>query len=181
MKRIILSLFMLISITLCFAQIVHGPYTMFPKSKEPRTSYNPKLAFGKIDDQYLLILLYIDAVKYALFDQESVLLLKFVDDSIVKLPISKIDLIIKEQDNEWAPYRTYTSFNINQDVIDKIVTKKQNIKKIRVSFTNGDLQDWDIDLKYQPKLIQGLSESYAKVKVEYNIRKENMNNVEAGF
>ena len=56
-----------------------------------------------------------------------------------------------------------------------------NIKKIRVSFTNGDIKDWDIDVKYQTKLIQGLNESYVIVESKDTVRKGNLNDVESGF
>jgi hypothetical protein len=62
-----------------------------------------------------------------------------------------------------------------------VINKKQNIKKIRVLFTNGNVEDWDIDKKYQPKLIKGLIESYDVVNSVQEIRKEKINNVEAGF
>lgn len=58
---------------------------------------------------------------------------------------------------------------------------KEIIKKIRVSFTNGDIEDWDIDLKYQKKLTEGLSESYNIVETKDTDRKEKIKDVESGF
>ena len=78
-------------------------------------------------------------------------------------------------------YKTFTSFDLDQENVDRIVKNHDNIIKIRVSFTNGDIKDWDIDQKYQPKLIKGLVESFNKVKSEDAVRKENLDDVEAGF
>ena len=188
MKRLLLSFTMLFSMSFCFAQATYGTYTKFP-DKGLGTSYNPQLAFGKINDQYLLVLLYIDPTDYALFNEESVILLKFDDDSVAKLPISKLDDVTKDLETEWINiakryfyyYKTYTSYDIEQDVIDKIVKEKLNIKKIRVSFTNGDIKDWDINVKYKPKFIKGLVESYNVVVAEDADRKEKLKNVEDNF
>lgn len=50
-----------------------------------------------------------------------------------------------------------------------------------MSFTNGDIEDWDIDLKYQKKLTEGLSESYNIVETKDTDRKEKIKDVESGF
>ena len=182
-------LMMLFTTVSAFSQASYGTYTMFPNKKLAGSYYKPQLAFGKVNDQFLLVLYYTDPSTYATFDQESVMLLKFDDDSTVKLPISKSDEVTKKYETSWNSllkcynhfYETFTSFDLEQDVVDRIVKDQQNIKKIRVSFTNGDIKDWDIDLKYQPKLIKGLVESYNKVQSKDAVRKENIGDVESGF
>jgi hypothetical protein len=189
MKRKILFFLLLVFAVSSYAQASYGSYTMFPNNKAWGSYYKPQLAFGKVNDQYLLVLCYTDPKAYASFDEESVMLLKFDDDSTVKLPISKSDEVMKKCESSWNSmksrntyyYKTFTSFDLDQNTIDKIVKQKMNIKKIRVSFTNGDIKDWDIDVKYQTKLIQGLNESYVIVESKDTVRKGNLNDVESGF
>lgn len=189
MKRSLFLLMMLLCTTGVFAQASYGSYTMFPNKKLAGSYYKPQLAFGKVNDKYMLVLYYTDPSNYASFDEESVMLLKFEDDSTVKLPISKADNVSKKYETSWNSllkcynhfYMTFTSFDLEPETVEKIVMKKLNIKKIRVSFTNGDIKDWDIDAKYQPKLINGLVESYTKVESKDAVRKENIDDVESGF
>ena len=118
---------------------------------------------------------------YATFDENSVLLIRLGNDSIVKLPIYiENDRIAVFKDYgvfENVPYyQTITIFMVDDDVVKKIVEHGELIKKIRVSFTNGDFQDWDIDISYQQKLTKGLMNSYQQVVLENAIRKEKMDN-----
>lgn len=175
--------------TFCFAQASYGSYTMFPNKKLAGSYYKPQLAFGKVNDQYLLVLCYTDPSAYATFDDESVMLLKFEDDTTVKLPICQEDPVSKKYETSWNSllksynhfYETFTSFVIDDVNVQRVVKNRDLIKKIRVSFTNGDIKDWDIDLKYQPKLIDGLIKSYNMVESKDAVRKENIGDVESGF
>lgn len=186
MKKIFILFFMLISALSIFAQASYGTYT-FLGGDFKGAYYKPKLAFGKVNDQYLLVLLYMDNRRYASFNDESVMLLKFDDDTTVKLPISKVDEVTKDYSTEWGVnkywdyYKTYASFDIEEETVDRIVKKHQKIKKIRVSFTNGDIQDCEIKEKNQDKLINGLIKSYNEVEEDDTKRKTNLNDVEADF
>ena len=189
MKKFLITCLILVCTVSVFAQVSYGPYTMFPNKKLVGSYYKPQLGFGKVNDQYMLVLCYTDPERYAPFNEESVMLLKYADGTTVKLPISKYDKISKKYESIWDSilklhyhfYKTFTSFDLDQENIDRIVKNHDNIIKIRVSFTNGDIKDWDIDQKYQPKLIKGLVESFNKVKSEDAVRKENLDDVEAGF
>ncbi len=178
---------MFLSFNFVYSQVCIGSFTHFPQKKGKR--YNPALAIAKVDSDYLLALRYVAPSSYANFDEESVLLIKFGDDKVFKLPINMSCGVQNEYDNEWLGtlrggmahyYKSFVYFNVDQVIIGKILDK-ENITKIRVSFTNGDLKDWDIDTKYQPVLTMGLYDSYNEVEKEYKIRKNNINNVEAGF
>jgi len=189
MKKILVLLFVFACSISCFAQASFGPYTMFPNKKLAGSSYKPQMAFGKVNDQYMLALLVVKPGAYASFNEESILLLKFEDETIAKLPRAKGIEVEKDYASSWNSllktynhfYRTYTSFELDEKSLDRIVNKQQKIIKIRVSYTNGDVQDWDIDAKYQPKFIAGLLESYEKVESKDAVRKETINDVEAGF
>lgn len=187
MKRLLITFLMFLSFHFVYSQVCLGSFTHFPQKKGKR--YNPALAIAKINNDYLLAFRYIDPSSYANFDEESVLLIKLGDDKVYKLSLNKNCGVQNEYENEWLGlvrggmahyYISIVYFNINQDLIGKIL-EKENIKKIRVSFTNGDLKDWDIDTKYQPMLTKGLYESYSEVEKEYEIRKNNIDNVEDGF
>ncbi len=190
MKKLLITTYLVLVCTISgFSQVSYGTYTMFPNKKLMGSYYKPQLGFGKVNDQYVLVLCYTDPEMYASFDEESVMLLKYADGTTVKLPISKQDKITKKYESIWDSmlkkyyhfYKTFTSFDLDQENIDRIVKNHDNIIKIRISFTNGDIKDWDIDQKYQPKLIKGLVESFNSVKSKDAVRKENIDNVEAGF
>ena len=78
-------------------------------------------------------------------------------------------------------YITYSCYSINESVLNLIVKDRAEIKKIRASFTNGDVEDWDISQSYQTKLTTGLIDSFKQVEISNAVRKEKINNVESGF
>lgn len=189
MKKLLISFLLIFCATYCLAQKSFGPYTVFPNKKLLGLSYKPQLGVAKIDDIYCLVLNYTSPSDYASFDEESVLLLKFEDNTNVKLPLFLGHPIEKSYNNELNQltksiihyYKTFTCFQIEEDVLARITQNKEKIIKIRVSFTNGVINDWDIDEKWQPKFIAGLIESYKKVEDADVSRKKNINNVEDGF
>ena len=69
---------------------------------------------------------------------------------------------------------TATHYEVPDDVLDRIVKQKKKITKIRIVFSNGDVADYDIPEKYQPKLISGLNNSYNNVLNEDAQRKKNI-------
>jgi len=174
---------------LSYAQVSFGKFTMFPNSKLFGSAWKPQLAVGVADDQYLLLLRYCSPKDYASFDDESVLLIRFGNDSVVKLPLYSVETVTKDYKSEWNSaykqyihyYITLSPFVIEKSVLDKIVEEGEVIKKVRVSFTNGDVQDWDVDNKYQQKFTKGLTESYQQVISKDAVRKENIEDVEHGF
>lgn len=186
-KMLLILLFVLVSV-MSYGQVSIGSYTRFPNSKLFGLYYKPQLAFGKVDDIYLLALCYTSPTNYVSFDKESIMLLKFGDDSTAKLHIFD-ENVVKDYETSWNSgtkqyndfYRTYACFIIDDSIVQRIVNDKEVIKKIRVSFTNGDIEDWDIDTKYQKKLTEGLNESYNIVEKEDSVRKEKINDVESGF
>ena len=179
----------LLFLSTSYAQVSFGSYTMFPNNKLWGSAYKPQLAFGKQDDQYLLVLKCTSPTDYASFDGESLMLLRLGNDSLVRLQILSEEAVVKDYQTSWNSslkrydhfYCTYTCFVIDNKLVDLIVNNNEVIKKIRVSYTNGDVQDWDIDEKYQPKLTKGLKKSYEKVESQDAVRKEKISDVEAGF
>ncbi len=187
MKRLLITFLMFLSFNFVYSQVCLGTFASFPQKKAKR--YDPSLAIAKIGNDYLLALRYVEPSSYAQFDEESVLLIKFEDDKVLKLPFNKEHGVLNEHDEEWLGlirgglanyYISNVFFDVNNDFLGNLLDKK-NIIKIRVSFTNGDLKDWDIDAKYQPVLTKKLCESYSEVEKEYEIRKKNIENVESGF
>ncbi len=55
------------------------------------------------------------------------------------------------------------------------------MKKVRITYTNGNLNDYDITDSYMSKLAEGLYNSYILVESSDAVRKQNMNDVESGF
>ena len=187
-KMLLILLFVLVSV-MSYGQVSIGSYTRFPNDKLFGLLWKPQLAFGKVNDVYLLALCYTSPTKYASFDNESILLLKFGDDSTVKLHLIDENTVKKDHETSWNAatkqyydiYKTYACFIIDNSTVQRIVNDKEVIKKIRVLFTNGDIEDWDIDAKYQKKLTAGLNESYIIVEIEDSARKEKINDIESGF
>lgn len=169
-KKALAMAAMLLSLSTSNAQVSFGSFTMFPNNKLWGSAYKPQLAFGKSNDQYLLVLKCTSPTDYASFDRESVMLLRLGNDSLVRLQIISEEAVVKDYKTSWNSslkrydhfYSTYTCFIIDDKLVDLIVNNNEVIKKIRVSYTNGDVQDWDIDAKYQPKLTKGLIRSYEK-------------------
>ena len=187
-KVVFLSLLFVCFLSNAYGQVSIGSYTMFPDSKLFGSAYKPQLSVGKVNDQYILSLRYVSPTTYASFDAESVLLIRLGDDSMVKLPFAKELDYEKKYENSYNKYTgtshfyiTYSYYLIDADVLSRIVKDKEVIKKIRVSFTNGNVQDWEINEKYQQKLTEGLVDSYLYVESADAVRKEKMSNVESGF
>lgn len=187
MRKVLLS-FLFAFVMICAnAQVSYGTYVSFPNNSFAYSKTNPKLAFGKVNENHLLVLKYVDLKAYKTFDTTSQLLLKFGDE-IVHVPISQIDTKV-EKDFETqrigsvmaSYYITYTSFDIDDQIVKRIVDNKESISKIRVVFSNGDMEDFDIKEKYQPKLRDGLIESFNNVSKQDASRKQTLGDSESGF
>lgn len=165
MKKLLLLLISILFYYESNAQISVGGYTLFPDAKLMGKFYKPQLSFASIDGNSYLILLFTDPNDYKSFDEESRLLLKFEDDTTVKLPIDIVQGVEKDYDNMSTDfglsrfYMTYTCYPIEEDTINKILNKEK-IVKIRIGLGNSNVLDYDITPKYQEKLIEGLINSY---------------------
>ncbi len=187
MKKILFLLILTLVISTSKGQVSFGNYTTFPDSKLFGLAYKPQLAIGKLNDTYVLSLRYVSPEAYASFDEESVLLLKFNTDTTIKLPIVKEIDVVKKYENSYSKYGTshfyitYSVYFLDDDVLNFLIDENNAIKKIRASFTNGNVLDWEIKDNYQPKLTKGLITSYQQVETLNAKRKEKIDDVEAGF
>lgn len=170
MKRFFLLLFSCIFLNMYSQTTVSlGNFTKFPDDKSFGILYKPSIAFGQFGSIFVLSLKVVQADNYALFDSDSRLLFKFEDEGVVKLPILFDIGITHNFDNMvsgisyYKFYTTYTSYELNEEFVDRIVNKEQKIKKIRIVFSNGEAIDYDINKKYMKKLTYGLKESYYRV------------------
>ena len=165
-----------------FAQTSTGGYVVFPDKKLMGLYYKPQLAFGRVNDSDIIVLLMTSPDDYASFDEDSRILIKFEDNSTVKLPICLEMDVEKDYETSWNSslkkyshfYQTYSCYNIDDETLKAIVEKGKKIIKIRVVRTNGDINDYDITEKYQPKLIEGLQNSYKQLNIIDKERKENI-------
>lgn len=188
MKKILCIVALLMLVLTSKGQTSLGEFTTFPDKKLFGLAYKPQIAIGKLDNEYIICLRYVSPKSYASFDKESVLLLRLNNDSIIKLAIIPELEITKKYDNSYNKYSgmshfyiTYSYYSINESVLNLIVKDRAEIKKIRASFTNGDVEDWDISQSYQTKLTKGLIDSFKQVEISNAVRKEKINNVESGF
>lgn len=188
MKKVLFTFILALLSISAYSQVTYGEYVNFPNNNFANRKILPSLAFGKVDDQDVICLRYVNTDgDYASFDQSSQLLFK-IGDEIIHIPMSKVDTNIeKKYDSMYAGsvlcrfWITYTAFDMDKETVDKIVNQKQKITKIRVIFTNGENKDYDIKEKYQAKLTEGLIKSYQGVSSTDAVRKNNLDNDEAGF
>ncbi len=180
MRRFFLSLVLLITTVSAYSQVSYGGYTVFPDAKLYGYNFKPQISFAMVEDMLLFSVLVTSSGDYASYDENSRILLKFGDDDVVKLPMLRELDVIKDYSNEFVAstlveyYMTATHYEVPDDVLDRIVKQKKKITKIRIVFSNGDVADYDIPEKYQPKLISGLNNSYNNVLNEDAQRKKNI-------
>lgn len=189
MKRLILSLLVLIGTLNIYSQVSVGTPVKFPDNIFLALAYKPALTFIKSDDGVGLLLFYTRDDYYASFDEESVILLKFEDETIEKLPIYQPVYVHESYDSQYDSslksishlYTTTVRFEISPEITERIVTRNEKIVKIRVLFSNGKVKDWDIKKSYRSKLTKKLVKSYKEANQNYIIQKENIDNVENNF
>ena len=181
MKKLILFLLLVISIT-AQAQISYGSFTYFPDNKMMGLYFKPQINFSKFDDLTVIGLRCCSPVDYKSFDDESRLFIRFSDETMIKLNIIKDLDIVKDFKTDYNKitgttkfYTTFSFYEIDEDTVDKIVNGNVNIIKIRIVYTNGEIEDFDIKEKYQPKLMEGLRKSLANSEKQNEKRKANMN------
>lgn len=189
MKRLFFVFIMFVYITHSFAQTSVGSFVRFPNNKLFGRLYKPSLTFIKSEEKMDLILTYVRSDGYASFDENSQILFKFEDGSIEKLPTWKPFATKNSYDSMWQSvtktyahfYITNIGFDIDPEIINKIVKDNVKITKIRILFSNGDFKDWEISKSYQKKLIKGLTKSYNEALIENKTRKSLLDNSEKDF
>ena len=167
MKRIIFYFVIMLVTFNMSAQVSVGSYVKFPDNGLAGGLYKPQLGFSVVNNKVYLTLWYNDKQGYASFDNNSRILLKINDEENIKLPYNKEIGVIKDYElwskmgAEPTPcYYTYSSYDISEEAIDKILDEGNLITKIRVVFANGDITDYDIKKNYRSKLASGLRTSY---------------------
>ena len=183
MRNLFLTIFFCLSLVSFSQQTVSlGNFTKFPDDKALGSYYKPSLAFGQVGTTNVLSLKVVQPDMYARFDETSRILVKFEDDYVIKMPILYNSLgVTNKYDNMTSGisfyqfYTTYTSYELDEKFIDRIVNKEDKIKKIRIVFANGDAIDYEINKKYMKKLTTGLKESYYRVLAKQQQKQKTLN------
>lgn len=179
MKQLLFGLTLILCVLQINAQTSIGGFIMFPDSKMWGSAYKPQISFGIVEGKDYLLLAYCDPDRYASFDENSRLLLKFEDDTVCKLPFDVNIGVVKNYDNSVSGghiarfFRTCTSYLVDKGSLERIMGGIKIIK-IRVVFANGEVEDFDIHSKYQEKLVIGLADSYSKAVIDNKQRIKNM-------
>lgn len=161
------------------AQTSFGKYVMFPDNGLIGAMWKPQMNFGRLDDHDVLVIRSSAVDTYYSFDEDSRVLLRFADSTVVKLSI--IPTLEVEKDYKahvtsgivTDEYITYSFYEIDEDILGKIVVEQTPIVKVRLAYANGTVRDYDIKKSYQKKFIKGLSESYQKAVSDNAIRQKN--------
>lgn len=167
-------------------QVSIGDFTMFPNKKLSYSTWKPQMAIAKAYDKYYLCIRCTARNGYHSFDYKSVVLIRFEDNSVEKLTLTPNIEVSKKFKSSIAgtilieEYTTYSYYELSESCYNKIDDKKR-MKKIRITYTNGDLDDYIINTNYMDKLADGLYNSLMSVEDEDAFRKQNMNDVESGF
>lgn len=121
-------------------------------------------------------LLYRDHVGYKDFDQESRILIRFTDDYVSTL-YRDVDSAVETSRQSLIPgnpiYITYVRFNLDKETRKRMMNPTLGIKKIRIVFTNGEIQDYNIKGNKQYKFLEQLRKSYKNAEKD---NAERMNN-----
>lgn len=130
----------------------------------------PQLAFCQErqngEDVTTLLLWTVNPNDYNEFSDASRLLVRFADGTTARLPRVKGSPVQKSKFNEKngratiSYYKTITSYEVPQDVIDKL-QEGQAIIKVRVVYKENDAKDYDILESYQEKMREDLVRSYS--------------------
>ena len=185
-KLALIIIFTFAACIAAFAQQTIGSFVMLPNSKLKGSYYKPQMALTKIQNSYFITVRCTCSNTYESFDSESVVLLKFDDESVEKLHISPLVEVSKKYSNTAIGstivdfYSTYSTYELSEECLKKIINKQQ-IKKVRLSFTNGNVKDYDITPNYMEKMAEKLYESYLIVESTDTSRKSVIQDVETGF
>ena len=179
MKKFVIALIFALVTCISYSQVSIGKLVRFPDSNFIGLAGKPQLGFTKFDENNFITLRTCQGYSYASFDNDSRILIRFADETIVKLPmIGKLG-VSKDFYTEvisgkvYSYYITYTQYEIDEETINKITVEKVPIIKIRVAFSNGNVTDYDIKPGYQQKLLDGLIKSYNDATSQNEIRKAN--------
>lgn len=179
MKRLLLLLTLFLMGISAYSQVSYGKFVMFPDAKLVGSMWKPQIDFVRMDESDIICIRTCSSDTYKSFDAESRVLIRFSDSTMVKLPIIEELDVVKDYDNEWIAssltekYITFSYYSIEAETIDKIIEDKVPIIKIRLVFTNGNIQDYDIPKNYQQKLLDGLIASRKDAISTNHVRKTN--------
>ena len=167
-------------------QVSIGNFTMFPNKKMMGSAWKPQMGIAKANDKYYLSICCTANNTYYSFDANSVVLIRFSDDSVEKLTLTPNIEVGKNYSNSYVGsvlvsyYKTFSYYELSDSCLEKI-KNKEHMKKVRITYTNGNLNDYDITDSYMSKFAEGLYNSYILVESSDAVRKQNMNDVESGF
>lgn len=182
MKKVACILIMVLSAFICNAEGVWttGDEMRFSIPKNDRAQSFFLERYDDVDNNwysYVLTLLLRDACNYYKFPDNSKLLLKLSNDSIIELDsfgdtktncISGILMGV-----HMYTYETYRHFILNDSDLQNILNFP--IIKIRIELSNGDRKDIELEAGESKKLIKKINKSLPKIKEK---QKERIRNVE---
>lgn len=163
-----------------YGQTSYGNYVMFPDTGLVGSMWKPRMNFCNTDGETILVIRSVAPDTYYSFSDDSRVLLRFADSTVVKLPI--IPWLDVQKDFKIQHYSsssyvdnyiTYSFFEIDEDTLNKILIDKTPIIKVRIAYANGTVRDYEIKKSYQYRFIQNLCESHQKAIDENLIRQTN--------
>lgn len=179
MKKFILLLLLTLLSVSGYSQVSVGKLVMFPDAKIVGSVWKPQIGFVRMDERDILCIRTCNNDSYSNFDAESRVLIRFADSTMVKLPIIEELDVRKDFKTDWVAsslvefYTTYSFYDIEEEIVNKIVVDNIPIIKIRLVFTNGNIKDYDIHKNYQKKLVDGLVFSKTDAMSQNEVKKSN--------
>ncbi len=178
MKKIFCLITIFYTVLLVSAQSSTGSFVMFPDGSLFGSAFKPKIAFYQDTDPIIKNFFILSVAKndgYADFDENSRMLIKFEDGSKFTLPIlAGVESRDFSYISNISVYNVLTMYRLDDQILEKI-RNYESIIKIRIVYTNGDIDDYDIDESYQYKFIRKLNNSYNEVIEDNSQMKRNMN------
>lgn len=132
---------------------------------------------GRNEHHDLLTVILKTSNTYHSFPQNSKLLLKFSDNSIVELD-SFGDVIMDYQltslaDEYIRVYYTGRHYDLTDEALQKILTLP--IIKVRIELSNGIRKDYEVGVRHGKKVLKKIKKSYEIVKKRQQLRIRNSN------
>lgn len=179
MKRFITFIAFAILCIQASAQVSVGGYTQFPDAGIIGALWKPQMTFARINEQNVVVVRSSGSTDYYSFDEDSRVLIRFADSTVVKLLFIPTINVEKDYDAHYSSgittqsFVTYSCYEVEDETIEKIVNEQTPIVKIRLAYANGTVRDYDIKKSYQKKFIQGLTNSYNKAVSDNAARQRN--------
>lgn len=167
----------------------NGSCMIFPKSGL-LSLYNPALGWsiyqctfsdGSILKEESMILITNARDTYYSFDSNSRILMRFTDESISTLHRDLKDEVENKYDNIWLGntlmhcYFSYVRLQLDSETRTKLLNPSLGIKKIRIVFSNGNVEDYELKGKRIMKFPEELRQSYREASQKNEIRTKNSN------